>query len=434
MNVVMIILDSLRWDYVGSYGNDWIQTPNFDRLASEGTMFEYCYSEGLPTVPTRTTFFTGRFTFPVRGWQRLEPKDVLLAEILWSKGVDTAMITDVYHLHKPSMAFERGFDYTEHIRGHEGDPWIIDPEVDVSRRLVEVYKGDGKDRTVKAQLEQYLRNVHWWQGEEDTFVARVMRAGADWLKRRRGVERPFLLWLDSFDPHEPWDPPEPYRSLYIDPGYKGQDIIQPIPGSVEGYLTDEELAHVRALYAGKVTLCDKWVGWFLDQLREMGYLDDTLIIFTTDHGEPFGEHGYLKKAQPGLYDDLTHIPLIVRHPEGVGAGRRLSALVETTEIFPTVLEAFGVKPPLKAQGESLLPLMKDEKDKVRDYAYMGYFKQSWRVSNHKWSYHLYLGKGKEPELYDLEADAAQMNNIINRYPEKAIELEPELRRFASALP
>jgi len=128
MNVIMLINDTWRWDYLGCYGNDWIKTPNLDQFASEATLFEYCYSEGLPTVPTRTTFFTGRFTFPFRGWQRLEPTDVLLAEILWNKGFNTAMVTDVYHLHKPSMAFERGFDFTKHIRGHEGDPYIIDPD------------------------------------------------------------------------------------------------------------------------------------------------------------------------------------------------------------------------------------------------------------------------------------------------------------------
>jgi arylsulfatase A-like enzyme len=240
------------------------------------------------------------------------------------------------------------------------------------------------------------------------------------------------LWLDSFDPHEPWDPPEPYRSMYVDPNYKGKDIIQPIPGPSD-YLTDDELQHVRDLYAGKITLCDKWIGWLIDQLKEMGLYDDTMIIFTTDHGEPFGDHGYLKKAQPGLYDDLTRIPLIVRHPKGVGAGKRVKALVETTEIFPTVLEAFGVKKPPKAHGESLLPLMSGEKEKIRDYAYMGYFKQSMRVSDHKWAFHMYQMKGKEPELYDWENDPEQLNNVIEQNPEKAMELELELRRFIAGL-
>ncbi len=183
MNVIMLINDTWRWDFLGCYGNDWIKTPNLDKLASEGTLFEHFYPENLPTVPTRTTFFTGRYSFPFRGWQRLEPTDILLAETLWNKGYNTAMVTDVYHLHKPSMAFERGFDYTKHIRGHEGDPYIVDTSIEVD--VEKYYKGDGKDRAVRAQLEQYLRNVHDWLGEEDTFVARTMMEGADWLEGQK---------------------------------------------------------------------------------------------------------------------------------------------------------------------------------------------------------------------------------------------------------
>ena len=176
MNVIVIINDTWRWDYMGCYGNDWIKTPNLDKLASESAQFDYCYSEGLPTVPTRKTFFTGRYTFPFRGWQRLEPTDVLLAEILWNKGYTSAMFTDVYHLHKPSMAFERGFDYTKHIRGHEGDPHILDDAIEVD--VEKYYKGDvapwcatnviWTERPVwviegrhKSQYYNYGRQIHW---------------------------------------------------------------------------------------------------------------------------------------------------------------------------------------------------------------------------------------------------------------------------------
>jgi arylsulfatase A-like enzyme len=430
MNVIVLINDTWRWDYLGCYGNDWIKTPNLDKLASESAVFDYCYAEGLPTVPTRTTFFTGRFTFPFRGWQRLEPTDVLLAEVLWNKGFHSAMITDVYHLHKPSMAFERGFDYTQHVRGHEGDPYIVDESIEVD--VDKYYKGDGKDKAVKAQLTQYLRNVHDWKGEEDTFVAQCVREGIKWLEDQSKKDNLFL-WLDCFDPHEPWDPPAPYNRMYTDSSYKGQDIIHPIPGNVEGYLTPEELHHIKMLYAGKVTLCDHWIGVFLDKVKELGLYDNSLIIFTTDHGAPFGEHGYIKKAQPGLYEYLVHIPLIIRHPEGLGAGKRFSAMVETTEIFPTILDFLRVRQPPKVHGQSLLPMMAGEVESVRDYAYMGHFKRNWRVSTQEWAFILNFDKGKANELYHLKEDAAEQNNLISENPQKAMELELELRRFASGL-
>ncbi len=430
MNVVVIVNDTQRWDYLGCYGNDWIKTPNLDNLASESAVFDYCYAEGLPTIPTRTTFFTGRFTFPFRGWQRLEPTDILLAEVLWNKGYTNALITDVYHMHKPTMAFERGFDFTQHIRGHEADPWVLDEsiETDVDR----YHKAYGNDKSVRAQIAQYLRNIHWWQGEEDTFVARCVNGAAKWIEEQPKKDNLFL-WLDCFDPHEPWDPPEPYRSMYVDPGYDGKDIIHPVPGRVEGYLTDEELHHIKMLYAGKVSLCDHWVGVFLDKLRELDMYDDTLIIYTTDHGAPFGEHGIIKKAEPLLFEELVHIPLIIRHPQGVGAGQRFDALVETTEIFPTILDFLDVRLPPRIHGKSLLPLMTQKEEKIRDYAYMGYFKQSWRVNDHDWSFMMYLDKKTPSELYHFKEDPEEKNNLIDKNPQKAMELELELRKFVADL-
>jgi arylsulfatase A-like enzyme len=432
MNVVVIVNDSLRWDYLGCYGNDWIKTPNIDRLASEGALFENFYSEGLPTVPTRTTFFTGRYTFPFRGWQRLEPTDVLLAEVLWNQGYKSALVTDVYHLHKPSMAFERGFDYVNFVRGHEGDPWIIDQTINVDAALEKYYKGDGKDKAVKAQLAQYLRNIHWWKGEEDTFVARCVKEGINWLDGQP-VKDNLFLWLDCFDPHEPWDPPTPYNRMYTDPEYTGKDIIHPIPGHTEGYLTPDELNHISKLYAGKVSLCDAWVGKFLDTLKEMGMYDNTMIIYTTDHGEPFSEHGIIKKAEPYLYEELVHIPLIIKHPEGIGAGKRFDALVETTEVFPTILDFLKVRMPPRIHGRSLLPMMAGEEESIRDYAYMGYFKRSWRINDKEWCFHMNLDKGRENELYNLKQDPGEKKNLLEEEPTKAMELELELRRFTASL-
>jgi arylsulfatase A-like enzyme len=398
MNVIAIINDSLRWDYLGCYGNNWIKTPNIDKLASESAVFDYFYPEGLPTVPCRTTFFTGRFTFPFRGWQRLEPTDLLLAEILWNKGFTSAMITDVYHLHKPSMAFERGFDYTEHVRGHEGDPWVLDESVEVD--VDKYYKGDGKDKAVRQQLIQYLRNIDFWKSEEDTFVARVVKAGIKWLEEQPKRDN-LLLWLDCFDPHEPWNPPPPYNRLYTDPNYNGKDIIQPIPGQVEGYLTPEELNHIAKLYAGKVTLCDHWVGQFLDKVKELGMYDNTLLI--------------------------------IRHPEGMGAGKRFDALVETTEIFPTILDFLNVRLPPRIHGESLLAIMSGEAESIRDYAYMGQFRRAWRVNDREWSFILNFDKNNSRELYNLKEDPGEKENLISVNPQKAMELELELRRFVSDL-
>jgi arylsulfatase A-like enzyme len=197
-------------------------------------------------------------------------------------------------------------------------------KVDVTtRHRLKHGEGNESDALWLPRFEQYLRNTAAQRGEEDSFVARVAREAVRWLEdqtQRQGRKDHLFLWVDCFDPHEPWDPPEPYRSMY-DPGYRGQELIDPVPGVVAGYMTPDELRHTRALYAGEVTLVDRWVGILLDRMRELGIYDNSLIMHVSDHGEPFGEHGIVRKARPWDYEELVHIPWIVKHPLGWGRAR-----------------------------------------------------------------------------------------------------------------
>ncbi|MHA2204157.1 MAG: sulfatase-like hydrolase/transferase, partial [Candidatus Hodarchaeales archaeon] len=131
MNVIVIMLDSFRKDHLGCYGNRWINTPNIDKFASDAVVFDHAYAEGLPTIPVRVALFTGRYTLPFRGWQPLEQNDLLVAELLWNKGITSALIADTYHMHKPEMGFCRGYDYVRWIRGQETDPTRIDPNLPI---------------------------------------------------------------------------------------------------------------------------------------------------------------------------------------------------------------------------------------------------------------------------------------------------------------
>jgi arylsulfatase A-like enzyme len=131
MNVIVIVMDSLRVDHVGCYGSN-VQTPNIDRVAAEGTLLEQAFAESLPTLPARTTMWTGRVGFPFRPWQPFELGDLLLAEVLWDKGYTSAVVTDVYHMHKPAYNCGRGFDTTVFVRGQEYDPWIVDERIPVN--------------------------------------------------------------------------------------------------------------------------------------------------------------------------------------------------------------------------------------------------------------------------------------------------------------
>jgi len=205
VNVIVIMLDSLRKDHLGCYGNSWIETPNIDRFAAESVIFENAYPEGLPTIPVRTALFTGQYTLPYRPWQPLTPEDITMAEILDEHGYVSALITDTYHLFKPDMNFHRGFHAWRWIRGQEADTYKTAPH---GKNLADHVKPAMRGSRVERMLEQYLKNTADWQGEEDYFCARVMQESIQWLKANY-IHPKLFLWVDSFDPHEPWDPPPP---------------------------------------------------------------------------------------------------------------------------------------------------------------------------------------------------------------------------------
>ncbi len=475
MNVIVIMLDSLRPDHLGFYGNGWIETPNLDGFARGSTVFERAYAEGMPTLPVRTALFTGKYTLMWRGWQHLEPEDVTLAETLRTRGYTTALITDTAPMYWPRMAYERGFEYVRFIRGQLTDIYVVDPvKVDLSEWSEKNYLTE-KD---KEDFVQYLKNRSWWREEEDHFVAQVMEAGVKWLRemKEKGKADRLFLWLDSFDPHEPWDPPERYYKLYEVRGYKGLPIINPsIYGERGGFVenfTLDEIRHIRAQYAGEVTLVDRWVGWFLEEVEGLGLLEDTLIVILSDHGEPLGEHGIIRKVRPWPYEELSRIVLAVRHPRGIGGGRRVRALVQTPDILPTIFDFLGIsegpvssKSELKVypevQGASLRPLIEGKAEKVRDYAVAGHYGRSWSIRNEDYSFYLWslerapytFGYGiieeqerEKPELYRIdrdylppppegwkEGDQPEREDLAEEERDLASELELALRRELMSL-
>ena len=271
------------------------------------------------------------------------------------------------------------------------------------------------------------------------------------------------MWIDSFDPHEPFDPPKSFQDLYPVPGYKGLPICW--YGGYDEILSDEEVAHIRSLYAGEVSLCDKWFGVFMEKLKKLGMLDNTLIMLMSDHGEFLGERGLQCKEEPWPYEELSQIAMIVRHPDGVGKGKRVKAFVDTTDIMPTILDYLQITGPDakeaafeatkfipgavtdEIEGHSMLPLMTGEREKIRNYAVSGNYNLSWRIRDTEWSYYMFAPEEETnrsgPELYKIddtykvpgplefnrEKDWMERENVIAQYPQVADKMELELRRF-----
>jgi len=467
MNVIVVMLDSLRADHLGCYGNTWIRTPQIDAFARESAIFDLAYAEGLPTIPVRTALFTGRYTLPFRRWQPLENKDVLLAEVLWDKGYRSALISDTYHMHKPGMGFGRGFDQVIWIRGQETDPYILDESIQVdlnkySRRdRSAAYEGDS-DEEAEKKLRQYLRNTAHWKGEEDHFVAQVMTAASNWLQSQvsSGRDDRLFLWVDSFDPHEPWDPPSPYREMYAVEEYSGPPIIW--AGGLAEDWTIEELRHYRAQYAGEVSMVDHWFGVLLETVESLGLLENTMVVLLSDHGEPLGEHGIVKKVRPWPYEELSHIPLVIRPPDSMGiTPHRCSHFASTPDIMPTILDFLGVNAPSVVQGKSLIEAISGG-DGEATFAISGHYGRSWSIRNDEWSFYIWpsseapytwgigyaklASHGKGPELYRIDRSfvpskpakwlrglSAEVENVIEENEDIARSMELELRRFIQSL-
>ncbi len=428
MNVIVIVADSLRADHVGCYGSE-VQTPNIDALAAESAVLENAYAENLPTFPCRTAWWTGQFHFPSRGWTPLKESDVTLSETLYSSGFRSALVTDTYHFHKPGFNPGRGFDTTVFLRGQEYDPWVVDDApVDLSKthRL----RGNEGDAHWRACFEQYMKNRTRFATEEDHCAPRTFQAAMDWLERRpEPGDDPFFLWIDSFSPHEPWDPPEPYRSMY-DPDFDGFEIMDPVPGPVRDYMSDDEVRHTHALYCGVVTLVDKWVGKLLEKVRALGLWDDTLIMFTSDHGEPFAEHGIIRKAGAWNHEYLARIPWIIRHPDGLGAGERFDAFAQPPDLMPTLYDALGVTTDQLVQGTSVLPVLRGETEGIRDFAVTAWHERQWAIRDQDWAFFLDVVVGEPNALYDRRQDRAERHNLLGAHPDVAEALELKLRRFA----
>ncbi len=421
-NAIVVMFDSLQFNYLGCYGNTWIETPNFDRFAREGVLFENCYIEGVPTVPCRRAMHTGRYTLPVAGWVPLLMEDTTIADLCWGRPIDTALIFDCPMYRLPKFGYTRGFDKVWFQHGHEADHEYFAQDPLYHLNVMDFFSSssiEGAKKKYRSELTDmqvhevacYLRETQYWRSEEDQRCPRIMKSAVEYLKN---VDRnkQFFLWVDSFDPHEPWDPPsvyDPNIPCPYDLNYTGKNQPVPVSAPVENIYTEEELHHVRMLYAEKVSMCDRWLGFLLDNIRALGFEQNTLVMVVSDHGEPMGNgehgHGIIRKCRPWPYEELVHAPMWLRAP-GIQAGQRVKAFVQSVDVAPTVCDWLGIGVHPDMQGFSLLPLVRGEVQKVRDFAIAGYYKFSWAIYTEEYSYIHWLKK-----IEDSSDVTAEMFNI-----------------------
>ncbi len=448
-NVVLVVVDALRADTLGCAGHERVKSPNIDRLAREGVMFENAFTQAPFTWTSFGSMLTGKYPrrhglVLMAAGSRMVENATLASHFEHARRTDGRSLQDDDYL---SVSFHtgtlstgsgliQGFDlYYEQLAGHG---------LVVAESAWSVYRSDLLLNMLRAKLEQkaggdVAGTARQWMGENG--------------------QRRFLAMVHLYSTHTPYDPPAQFRDMYVDPNYDGplkafyaqhREAIErgdavPTPGDVQR-ITD--------LYYAGVTQADAAIGALLAELERQGTLDDTLFVVTSDHGESLGEPSLFGKLweHNHMVNTNLRIPLVMRWPKGLPAGERVTAIVDEIDVLPTVCDLLHLELPeqtdeySKIDGTSLVPLIRGEVESVREYSFAenalfasiqdGRWKLLVpfdRIAADDWM-ETPAANGLRVILLDLERDPAETRNVLDLEPDAARRLHEALRAWFSGMP
>jgi arylsulfatase len=448
-NILWICTDQQRWDTLGATGNRHVRTPNLDRLFAGGAQFTQAYCQSPVCTPSRASFLTGRYPRTTRtrqNGQDIPADEVLVTKLLADAGYSCGLAGKL-HLSAchPSVApvTERRIDdgyaafHWSHHPGHYGSKqnwplneynlWLIERGQEYR---AEPYRGS-----------QYVKAGPAVENHQTTWCA---EKAVNYIKAHQSSETPWLFSVNFFDPHHPFDPPEEYLDRYLDrldqielPNYRpgeldDKPVFQTIDhagayggnaGMPYDAMSEDDHRLVRASYFAMCDLIDDQVGRMLEALEQTGQLDNTIVIFMSDHGELLGDHGVYLKG-PFFYEPSVHVPLAISWPGHIPA-RQIEGLVELIDIAPTLLEAAGLPVYGGMQGKSRWQLLTGggTSTGTTDVYCEYYNAMPWHREPHlpfatmlrTETMKLIISHGdKRGELYDLVADPGETANLWDR--------------------
>jgi arylsulfatase A-like enzyme len=446
-NVLLIVTDSTRADYIGAYNrNSMARTPNIDALSRESLTFDLAVPEAMPTGPVRRCLLTGRRGFPFRdwrfvpglpqepGWMPIGDSEPLFTDALGEAGVNTGYVTDNPFLVGPHFAtFRRSLDMVRPDFSQGAYRFFNKPFKRVaSRGAIDRYLLPALTDT--AEVPRLRGHVGWnnlyRRSERDYSAARVLRGGMRLLDDLKDKE-PFFLGVDSFDPHEPVDPPPVYLEGFEPKGVEAENGVRPIapfetpadPVSKLG-IGQDTVERVRELYAAELTFTDRWIGRLLNKLDDLGLAERTVVLYLSDHGLTLGEQGIIGKSRSRLQYHIHHVPYMIRHPEGNRASDRESYFASTHDVAQTVLSFAGVRAPGAMNGEDLSVLFDGREPPERRYFTSCY--ANYLLAGDGRFIFITDSEENEPELYDSREDPEQVRNVAGQNPDKVQELRQAL--------
>ncbi len=412
-NILLIMTDQHRKDAIGIYGNPVIKTPNLDALATGGVRFENCYVQHAACMPSRACIFTGRYPMAHRVRSNgvpLPESEITLAHVFARNGYRTGGAGKFHFIpHYPYRSPlpmmethpEPYYGFQEfHLGedGRSGEHWVW-----IQRNHPEYHKKPDHEIPLE------LHNSFWSASH-----------AIDFIRKCAARNEPFFAFCSFVDPHHSYNPPSPYRETY-----KEQDMPEPIckpdefadkpphlrarTKQLEG--VGKSVAYNRTQYYGEVTLIDDSIGRILKALDELKIRGNTLIVFTSDHGDMLGDHGLYFKGL--AYPQSANVALIFNWPGHLKTGKVVNGIMQEIDIFPTITELVGVENPPGVQGRSQARILTTESnDTGYEYAYIEHAGSDYSLRSLKWRFTYYPGKDYG-ELYDLEKDPHEFTNLWN---------------------
>ncbi len=424
-NILWYCTDQQRFDTIGALGNPHVRTPNIDRLVEEGVAFTHAYCQSPICTPSRSSFLTGMYPSRVHntrnGNESFPDFPPLVTKLVADGGYDCGLVGK-FHLQSAGRRTEPriddGYDYWKFSHaprddweeGHDYAEWVCS-------------RGGDLD-ALRESEDSVPRELH-----QTTWASEM---SIDFVTQKR--DAPWLLSVNIYDPHPPFIPPREYRDHFDaetlpGPHFRESDLDQQAKlAGIDfqgGAKTPEErdAKSIQAAYYAMIELIDDEFARLRDALEESGQLENTVIIFTSDHGETLGDHGLLQKGCR-FYEGLVRVPLIFRCPERFQSGLPSDALVELIDKTATILDLAGVEIPEWVQGRSLSPILRGEADPhtLRDFVRSEYFDAlsphftggdgsfATMYRNRRYKLVVYHGHGLG-ELYDLEEDPHEFENL-----------------------
>jgi arylsulfatase A-like enzyme len=439
-NLILIVMDSVRVANLSCYGYPRATTPHIDTLAAQSTLFENAFSVGCWTLPVHASLFTGLHSFShgVKVSKDALPKDFpTLAIQLKELGYQTASFSDNAYI-SDRTGLTNGFDTVYDI-------WqLVKPhgiERTKSSKLIkklEPYGAPAKPVIAAVRTLQHFRSMIKPQRRQGDKGARLTNQFLrEWLTESRNPTQPFFLFVNYMECHEPYRPPNPYDRRFM-PRHFSEWRVSRLRNNKEAILNApdkqqrDDLEILQALYDGGLSYLDAMIGEVIQTLESLGILDETVVVVTSDHGDSLGEHHHIGHRM-ALYEQLVHVPLIIRYPRGFPTGKRVPDLVSLIDLYPTFLELGGAD----ISGASLngnYKLSADLANYVRPFVIAentapksqnGVIARMLRNNQYK-----YIWKSnQEHELYDILADPQEQTNLISTRLEVAAGLNEQLQAW-----